>query len=170
VHPEVGTPGVEFSTGSLGLGLSVGSGLALSSRMRRSDRNVYVLLSDAECDEGSTWEAAMFAAHHRLSNLTAIIDDNGMQALGKTRDILDLEPMEERWRSFGWDAVAVDGHDEAALASVLWGRNRDKPRMVVAKTVLGKGVSFMEGKNEWHYYPLNEEQAKQALRELGGAP
>src|SRR5581483_779124 len=168
VHPEFGAPGVEVSTGSLGMGLSVGAGLALSAKLRKSPWRVYVLMSDAECDEGSVWEAAMFASHHRLQNLTVIIDDNGFQAFGRTEKILNLQPLEERWRSFGWEASTVDGHDEAALAKALADPS-GKPRVLIAKTISGKGVSFMENKLEWHYYPVNEEQARQALRELGGA-
>jgi transketolase len=167
VHPEFGTPGVEVSTGSLGLGLSVGTGLALSSSRRADGRKVFVLLSDAECDEGSVWEAVMFAAHHKLSNLTAIIDDNGFQAMGQTKDVLNLQPLEDRWKAFGWDAQTVDGHDEAALWQALE-KGSDRPRALIAKTVMGKGVSFMERRLEWHYYPLNDEQARQALKELEG--
>jgi transketolase len=115
VHPEYRTPGIEISTGTLGLGLSVGVGMALSASRRGASWNIFVLASDAECNEGSLWEAVMFAAHHKLSNLTLIIDDNGMQAMGRTRDILDLQPLELRFRSFGWDTQAVDGHDPPAL-------------------------------------------------------
>ncbi len=169
VHPERGIPGVDVTTGSLGLGLSVGAGLAFSARLRGRNTRVWVLLSDAELNEGSVWEAAMFAAQHRLSGLTAVIDANGMQAMGRTRDILDLEPLVDRWRGFGWDAVEVDGHDEPALERALAPTGEGgRPRVVVARTVNGKGVSFMEGKLDWHYYPVNEEQARRALLEIGG--
>lgn len=162
VHPELGAPGVDLATGSLGLGLSMGAGMALWNPAR-----VFVLMSDAEMNEGSTWEAAMFAAHHKLTNLTGIVDVNGMQAMGRTRDVLDLEPLAERWRAFGWEAIEVDGHDEAALAKVLGAPlSKNRPRLVVARTVAGKGVSFMEGRLEWHYYPVDDEQARRALREL----
>jgi transketolase len=169
VHPERGLPGVDFSTGSLGMGLSVGAGLALSARLRDSGRNTYVLLSDAECNEGSTWEAVMFAAHHGLSNLTAIVDDNGMQAMGPARDVLNLQPLGDRWKAFGWETQTVDGHDEAALEAALRAPS-SRPRAVIARTTPGKGVSFMEGKLEWHYLPINEQQAAQALKELEGKP
>lgn len=167
VHPESGIPTVDFSTGSLGMGLSVGAGLALSAGMKKEGRRTFVLLSDAECNEGSIWEAVMFSAHHRLSRLTAIVDDNGMQAMGPTRDVLDLSPLAERWRSFGWETREVDGHDEKALEAALAAPS-SKPLAVIAKTIPGKGVSFMEGKLEWHYFPVKEDQAKQALKELGG--
>jgi transketolase len=165
VHPEYGTPGIEISTGSLGMGLSVGAGMALSANRRGANWNVYVLVSDAECNEGSLWEAVMFAAQHKLSNLTLVIDDNGMQAMGKTADILDLQPLETRLHAFGWDAQTVDGHDPLALEKALRVKS-PKPRAIVAKTIAGKGVSFMEGKLEWHYYPLSPDQARQALAEL----
>lgn len=169
VHPEAGLPGVDFSTGSLGMGLSVGAGLALSAKMRQEDRKIFVLVSDAECNEGSIWEAAMFASQHRLANLTVIVDDNGMQAMGPTQGILDLRPFAPRWKAFGWETVEVDGHDEAALATAL-AVPTDRPRAVIARTVPGKGVSFIEGKLEWHYYPIQEEQARQAFRELKEMP
>lgn len=118
-HPEHALAGVDFSTGSLGQGLSVGAGAALAGRLQGSGRRAFVLLSDAEHNEGSVWEAAMFAAHHGIANLIAIADVNGQQALGYTRDVLDLDPLAERWRAFGWDARDVDGHDPAALAATI---------------------------------------------------
>jgi transketolase len=170
-HPEHGLPGVEVTTGSLGMGLSVGTGIALSARLRGSRARTYVLVSDAECNEGSVWEAVMFAAHHRLSSLTAVVDANGFQALGRTREILDLEPHEEKWRAFGWDVVAVDGHDEDALCEALRAPSPERrPRALIARTVAGKGVSFMEGRVEWHYLPVSPEQARRALSELEPAP
>ena len=169
VHPEHGIPAVDVTTGSLGMGLSIGAGMALSARMRGSRSRTVVLVSDAECNEGSHWEAVMFAAHHRLGSLTAIVDANGFQAMGRTSEILDLEPHEERWRSFGWEAVAVDGHDETALKAALQ-KTGDRPRVVIAKTIAGKGVSFMEQQLQWHYFPVNEEQARRALRDLEGPP
>lgn len=168
VHPEHALDGVDVSTGSLGLGLSIGAGLAWGGRLHRSNRRVYVLLSDAECNEGSVWESVMFAGHHRLSTLTAIVDDNGMQALGATRGILDLRPLEEKWRAFGWDARTVDGHNERELEQSLLEAPAGRPRAVIAQTVLGKGVSFMEGRLDWHYLPVSEEQAARALREIAG--
>jgi transketolase len=167
VHPGYGQPGIDLSTGSLGQGLSVGCGLAYGLRLQGSPARVYVLLSDAECNEGQVWEAAQFAGHHRLANLVALIDQNGTQALGHTRDILNPEPTVERWRAFGWDAVEVDGHDPAALLAVLPpARTSDRPQMVVARTVLGKGVSFMEGQVPWHYLNLTQQTHDRALAEL----
>jgi transketolase len=130
-----------------------------------------VLLSDAECNEGSVWEAAMFAAQHRLSNLVAIVDFNGQQALGPTRDVLDLTPLAERWRLFGWDAVDADGHDRRALGAALEPPiDGMRPRVVVAHTVFGKGVSFMERVLGWHYWPLDAAQHARARAELEGQP
>jgi transketolase len=167
VHPEVFLPGVDVSTGSLGQGLSVGCGLALGLRERRSPARVAVLVSDAECNEGQVWEAVMFAAHHRLSNLTVVVDLNGLQAMGRTEEVLRLDRMAERWSAFGWDAADADGHDVAALRAALAAPVSARPRVVVARTVLGKGVSFMEDRLEWHYRNLTPELAAQALREIG---
>jgi transketolase len=170
VHPERGLAGVEVATGSLGQGLSVACGLAYSLKQRRSPARTFALLSDAECNEGQVWEAASFAAHHALDNLVAVIDLNGMQALGKTRTVVDMNPMAERWRAFGWEARDVDGHDESALTGALeTAAGRGRPTVLVARTVLGKGVSFMEDQLEWHYRTINTEQATRALRELGSA-
>ena len=170
MHPERRLRGVDFSTGSLGHGLSMGAGAALAARLQGSARRVFVLLSDAECNEGSVWEAAMFAAHHRLSNLVAVIDANGQQALGYTKDVLDLSPLVDRWRAFGWDARPVDGHDVAALARLC--RSFDgvegPPRVLVAKTVFGRGVSFMESQIKWHYNPMSDPEYAQALVEVSG--
>jgi transketolase len=169
-HPEHVVPGVDLSTGSLGQGLSVGCGLAYGLRARKNPGRVFVLLSDAECNEGQVWEAAQFAGHHRLANLTAVIDLNGLQALGHTADVLDLAPMSDKWRAFGWDTVEVDGHDAAALeAACAPAAGRARARMVVARTVQGKGVSFMENRLEWHYRNLTDELCTQALAEIGPA-
>jgi transketolase len=170
VHPEPGLPGIEVATGSLGQGLSVACGIALALERRQSPARVFVLLSDAECNEGQVWEAAMFAAQHRLNNLVAIIDFNGMQALGDTREILDQSNLRDRWKAFGWDSLEVDGHDEAALRDALTTRiaGRAGPAAIVARTIQGKGVSFMERQLEWHYRNLTPELAAQAVCELGG--
>lgn len=166
VHPHHGLPGVDVSTGSLGLGLSVGCGLAHGLGLRGHPSRVYVLVSDAECNEGQVWEAAMFAAHHELSGLVAVVDLNGLQALGHTREILALD-MVRLWSAFGWDTVAVDGHDvESLLAAFHRPPRAGQPRAVVASTVLGKGVSFMEGRLEWHYRNLTPELAQRALAEI----
>jgi transketolase len=171
VHPERALPGVDFSTGSLGHGLSFGVGAAVAARLDGSARRAFVLLSDAECNEGSVWEAAMFAAHHRLANLVAIVDVNGQQALGYTRDVLSMTPLAERWRAFGWDAREIDGHDVPGLATTLHALNtRDgPPHVLLANTTFGKGVSFMERRLEWHYLPMSAEQYAAALNEVDGA-
>jgi transketolase len=169
-HPEPGLPGVEVGTGSLGQGLSVACGLALALGRRGSPARVFALLSDAECNEGQTWEAVMLAAHHRLANLVALVDCNGMQALGPTAEVLDLDPLARRWQAFGWHAVEVDGHDVTAVETALTEgiAARRGPAVVLARTSLGKGVSFMEGRLEWHYRNLSPQLAEQALRELEG--
>jgi len=170
VHPEHTLPGVDVSTGSLGHGLSVGCGLAYGFRLRRQPSSVYVLLSDAECNEGQVWEAALFAAHHGLANLCAIVDLNGLQALGHTRDVLGVPDMAGLWAAAGWSAIEVDGHDLTALLEALNpSAPLGRPRVVVARTVLGKGVSFMEDQLEWHYRNLTPELAQEALRELEAA-
>jgi transketolase len=167
-HPEHAVRGVDFSTGSLGQGLSIGAGAALAARLQGSSRRVFVLVSDAECNEGALWEAVMFAAHHRLSNLVAIVDANGQQALGRTRDVLDLTPLDRRWEAFGWDVHDVDGHDIDALAAILNGldTHAGPPHVLIAATTFGKGVSYMEGELAWHYLPLSEAEYERAVAEL----
>jgi transketolase len=169
VHPEFELQGIDFSTGSLGQGLSIGTGAALAARLHQSQRRVFVLLSDAECNEGSTWEAAMFAAHHKLTNLIAIVDCNGQQALGYTQDVLNLAPTVERWQAFGWQAHAVDGHDINTLASTMKSCRSEsgRPHILVANTIFGHGVSFMESRIKWHYWPMSESEYQQALRDIG---
>lgn len=171
-HPEHVFPEVDFSTGSLGHGLSLATGAALAARLQGSPRRVFALLSDAECNEGSVWEAAMFAAHHRLSDLVVIIDVNGQQALGYTRHVLDLEPLGDRWRSFGWDVQEVDGHDLVEMAVALDRAIADdsRPHVLLARTVFGKGVSFMERRLEWHYLPMSEDEYTLAVEQVTGSP
>lgn len=171
VHPERVLKGVEFSTGSLGQGLSMGTGAALGAKLQGSNRRTCVLLSDAECNEGSTWEAIMFAAHHRLSRLVAVVDLNGQQAFGYTENVLNLSPMADRWRAFGWHVVEMDGHDVSGLkaAMALGNGAGDRPTVIIARTTFGKGVSYMERQIKWHYLPMNAEQFEQAMREVGGA-
>lgn len=168
VHPEHRLRGIDFSTGSLGQGLSVAAGAALAARMQRSPRRVFALLSDAECNEGAVWEAVMFAAHHRLANLVALVDVNGQQALGATKHILNLEPLGQRWRAFGWDVHEVDGHDAAEVAATVarLDTTHGPPHVLLARTVFGKGVSYMQGQIKWHYWPMSEEEYRQALREV----
>jgi transketolase len=168
-HPDHVVPGVDFSTGSLGHGLSIATGSALAARLSGSARRTYVLMSDAECNEGSVWEAVMFAAHHRLASLVLLVDVNGQQALGRTADVIDLSPLDERWRAFGWDVHTVDGHDCDAMRAVLDGLAYDegRPHVLLAQTVFGRGVSYMEREIAWHYLPMNDAQYATALGELG---
>jgi transketolase len=168
VHPERVLTGVDFSTGSLGHGLSMGAGAALAARLQGSSRRVFVLVSDAECNEGSLWDAVMFAAHHGLSNLVAIVDLNGQQALGRTQDVLDLSPLGDRWRAFGWEVHDIDGHDTDGLREALDGLDTaaGPPHALVAHTTFGKGVSFMESRIEWHYLPMTDEEYERALGEV----
>jgi transketolase len=168
-HPEHVVPGIDFSTGSLGHGLPMAVGAALGARMRGAARRVFVLLSDAECNEGSTWEAVMFAAQHKLANLVAIVDVNGQQALGYTREVLDLSPLAERFGSFGWDVHEADGHDPAGLANLIarLDTTSGAPHVVLAQTVFGSGVSFMESQIRWHYLPMNDDEYEVALAEVG---
>jgi transketolase len=169
-HPEHVVSGVDFSTGSLGQGLSYAAGAALAARIQGSPRRSFALLSDAECNEGSTWEAVMFAAHHRLGNLTVLVDVNGQQALGYTRDVIDLSPLSQRWAAFGWDVHDVDGHDVDALGEVIEGLDpTGAPHVLLARTTFGKGVSYMENEIRWHYMPMSDQEYEQALAEqMGG--
>lgn len=168
VHPEHHLPGVDFTTGSLGHGLAIGAGVALAARMQGQSYRCCVVVSDAECNEGSLWESVMFAGHHKLSNLVVVIDDNGQQAFGKTKDVIALNPLGDKWRAFGWRAIEVDGHDMAQLNAALSELTAQpvSPGVIVAKTSCGKGVSFMEGKVEWHYLPLSDDQFRQAMAEV----
>lgn len=161
-------PGVEASTGSLGHGLSIGVGMAISNRQAHNPGRVYVLLGDGESNEGSVWEAVMLAATMRLDNLTAIVDYNKLQSFGRTNEVINQENMAERWKSFGWEVYEVDGHDpdelERAFTSAQAG-----PKVVIAHTIKGKGVSFMENRLEWHYRSPDAGQLAQAVKELEGA-
>jgi transketolase len=162
-------PGLEVSSGSLGHGLSVGVGLALAAKRRGTDQRCYALVGDGECNEGSIWEALLFAAHYELSNLTVIVDENGFQAMGRTTEVMGLGSMRAKLASFGLEAWEVDGHDEAGLEATLRRAIADpspRPRAVVARTVKGKGVSFMEADNRWHYTRLTAETYARALAEL----
>ena len=171
VHPEHRLRGIDFSTGSLGHGLALGAGAALAARLQGSSRRVFVLLSDGECNEGSIWESAMFAAHQELSNLVVVIDMNGQQALGYTRHVLDLEPMDRRWDAFGWDARVVDGHDVGAMLQAIEGLDpvTGPPHVLVARTTFGRGVSFMENQIRWHYFPMSDQEYARAVDEVRSA-
>lgn len=160
-----GNPGVEFSTGALGHALPFGVGRALIDQIDGVDRRVFAVLSDGECAEGSNWEAALLGAHHGLRNVTVIVDRNGLQILGRTEDVLGLEPFTDKWAAFGWDVVEVDGHDYEALAEAMRTRS-DRPRAIIANTTKGKGVDFMEDKVEWHTLVPNADHVVAALAQL----
>jgi transketolase len=161
-------PGVELSTGSLGHGLPVGTGMAYAGILDRATHRVFVLLSDGECDEGSNWEAILFAAHHRLDRLIAIVDYNKVQSLKPVPETLGLEPFADKWRSFGWAVAEVDGHDHGAVQQVLAKAPIEpgKPTCVIAHTIKGKGVSFMEHSVLWHYRTAKGEEFLAAEKEL----
>lgn len=165
-----GVPGVELSTGSLGHGLPYGLGLALAAKRMGSPRRVFVVMSDGECDEGTTWESALIAGHHGLDNVTVAVDRNMLQSLGTTEETLRLEPFAEKWRAFGWEVLEIDGHDHAALTAALTRGGPDdvsgKPRVVICRTTKGKGVSFMENKVLWHYRSPDDAQLAAAVAEL----
>ncbi len=164
-----GIPGVELSTGSLGHGLAVGAGMALRAKMDNMLYRVFVVLGDGECDEGSVWEAALFAPHHQLDNLVAIVDYNKLQGLDSTCDTLDLEPIVAKWSSFGWDVEEIDGHDHRSIEEALQKKSDlGKPRCIIAHTVKGKGVSFMENQVVWHYRWPRDNEVALAMEELLG--
>ncbi len=162
-------PGIEAATGSLGHGLPIGIGHALAARIAGLPYRVFVLLSDGECNEGSVWEGALFAAAQRLDRLCVAIDYNKWQATGRSEETMSLAPLAEKWRAFGWESIEVDGHDLAALAQTLGSvpRSNGKPLAIVAHTVKGRGVSFMEDDNNWHYRIPNDREVELARTELG---
>lgn len=161
-------PGIETSTGSLGHGLSIGAGIAFAGKADLLKYRVFVLMSDGECNEGSVWEAALFSRQYKLDNLIAIIDYNGLQGFGRNKEILDLEPLKRKWQSFGWTVQEVDGHNHEKIIKVFnkIPFRQNKPNIVIAHTIKGKGIPFMENKVEWHYKSTNNEQFKEALRHL----
>ena len=163
-----GIPGVEVSTGSLGHGLSLATGMALAAKIDQKKHRIFTLLSDGECDEGSTWEAVLFAAHHHLDNLSAIIDYNKIQSLDTVANTLELEPFADKWRSFGWQVQEVDGHNHQQLQSELseLPLESDCPSVIICHTVKGKGVSFMENTVLWHYRVPRGEEFATALQDL----
>jgi transketolase len=166
-HPSRrAVPGVETSTGPLGHGLPVGVGVAVGLRLRGSAARTVVVLGDGELQEGSNWEAAMTAGHRKLASLTAVVDRNGLQQGARTSATNDLEPLADKWRAFGWEAVEVDGHDHLALLDAVTAPRSGRPRCVIARTVKGRGVSFMEDRVEWHHRVPDPEQARLALEEL----
>ena len=168
-HRNRGTfPGVEAATGSLGHGLPMALGMAVAQRIQGKQNRCYALLSDGECNEGSIWEAAMFAAGQNVDHLTAIIDYNKWQATGRSQEVMALEPLAAKWEAFGWHAQQIDGHDFEAINKALDAARSEKkkPSVIVADTIKGKGVSFMEDDNNWHYRTPNAEELKAALIEL----
>jgi transketolase len=166
--PAAGIPGIDFATGSLGHGLSLAAGSALGFRLRGVPGRVVCLTSDGEWQEGSTWEALIFAAHHRLANLTVLVDHNNLQGFGSTRDIASMSPLWERIRGFDVDLEVLDGHDLAAMREAL-GRQRERPAFLFLETVKGRGVSFLEHRMDSHYLPLTQAQFQAALQELDAA-
>lgn len=169
-HPDRDkVPGVDVSTGSLGHGLSIGAGMALADRNDEKSNRVFVLLGDGECQEGSVWEAAMFASSNNLDNLIAIVDYNSLQAIGKTVEIISMTPFSEKWKSFGWEVHEVNGHDCGELLIKLSNIpvKSGAPTVIIARTIKGKGVSFMENQVMWHARPVTEKEFEQAMGELG---
>ena len=169
-HPGVnkGLPGLEASTGSLGQGLSIASGIALAMKLDKKPNRVYCLMGDGELDEGNIWEAAMSSAHYKLSNLCGIVDKNGLQIDGKTEDVMDISPVGDKWRSFGWNVIEIDGHSMKDIVEAFGNARKftKGPSVIIANTIKGKGVSFMENVAGWHGVAPSKEQAAAALKEL----
>lgn len=171
-HPDMKKiPGVEMSTGSLGQGFSVACGMAMAAKLDNAPWNVYALLGDGEVQEGIIWEAAMSAAHYKLDNMIAFLDYNGLQIDGEVESVMSINPIEDKFKTFGWNVITIDGHDfDQIFAALDMAKDTvGKPTMIIAKTIKGKGVSFMENQASWHGSAPNEEQLEQALSELGGA-
>lgn len=169
-HPSTHTPGIDMPSGPLGIGLAAAQGIALGMRLNGLDNYVYAVLGDGEINEGTVWETAMSAPKFQLDHLIAVIDRNRVQLDGTMEEIMPTEPLAEKWAAFGWNVIACDGHDVAALdaAFTLAKTNHDSPTIIIANTIKGKGVSFMEGKNTWHGAAISDENLAQALSELGG--
>lgn len=174
-HPDMkGTPGVDMSTGSLGQGLAAANGMALAGKIDNKDYRVYALVGDGEVQEGIIWEATMLAAHYKLDNLTVFIDHNGLQIDGLNEDVMSIEPLDKKFEAFGWNVLKIDGHNFDEIFDALERSKsvKGQPTVIIAKTIKGKGVRFMENKAEWHGNAPNDEQTKEALEELksvGGA-
>lgn len=162
-------PGLEVTSGSLGHGLSVGVGLALAARRKRTDQKVYAIVGDGELNEGAIWEALLLANHHQLDNLMVIVDKNDFQAMGATEEVLSLGNLKAKFDAFGFDCMEIDGHDETQISAAVgkaWTRSDGRPKAIVAQTTKGKGVSFMEGDNRWHYLRLDAETYARAINDL----
>jgi len=169
-HPNSAvTPGVEVCTGSLGQGLSQANGLALSARLDNKPARIYVVLGDGEVDEGQVWEAAMTTAHYKIDNLCAIMDNNGLQIDGTNKEVMNIDPVSEKWKAFGWHVIEINGHDIKAIVDSLneAEKIKGKPTMIIAHTVKGKGVSFMENKVEYHGVAPTRDEYERAMKELG---
>ena len=168
-HPDMkGTPGIDMSTGSLGQGLSVANGMAIAGKLDKKDYRVYAICGDGEIQEGQIWEAAMSASHYKLDNLTVFIDNNGLQIDGSNSEVMGVDPIGDKFKAFGWHVIEIDGHDlkQISAAVDMAKTLKDKPTAIVAKTVKGKGVSFMENQVSWHGSAPNQEQKEQAIAEL----
>lgn len=168
-HPEMkAIPGVDMSTGSLGQGLAAANGMALAAKIDKKDYRVYSVVGDGESQEGMIWEAAMLASHYKLDNLTVFLDNNGLQIDGKNIDVMNVEPLDEKFKAFGWNVLKINGHDLGEIFSALEEskKMKGKPTIIIARTVKGKGVCFMENKAEWHGNAPNDEQTKEAIEEL----
>jgi len=165
-HPDTNIPGIEINSGSLGHGLGVGAGIAIGAKLYNEKYNTYVLLGDGECNEGSVWEAAIFASHHELNNLIAIVDRNGLCIHGNTEEINKLSPLDKKFEAFGWSVSKIDGHNIKQIVSELKDHDRKKPKMIIANTIKGKGVSFMENKSKWHHGGISKDIYNKAKKEL----
>ena len=166
VEPHV--RGIEAAGGSMGFGPSFGIGFALAKKLKKEKGKVFVLMGDGEMEIGTTWESALIGAHHKLDNLVVIVDANELQAMGKVKDILNIEPLKSKWEAFGWEVLEIDGHSFEEIENALIKQTAGKPRVIIAKTVKGKGVSFMEGNNIYHYKALSDNEHQKALEELNG--
>ena len=162
VHPDL-----VFATGSMGGGLPAGTGFALAKKLKKEKGKIFVLMSDGEMQVGTTWESAMIASHHKLDNLVVLIDCNKLQAMGKVKDILNIEPLKDKWRAFGWDVKNINGHNFAQIEKALSVKTK-KPLAIIAKTIKGYPISFMRGRNLYHYKNLSEKEYFSALKELNG--
>lgn len=165
-HVSKRVPGIEFSSGSLGHGVAVAAGIALNGKLQGRNYRAYAICGDGECDEGSVWEMAMFAGQHKLDNFTVIIDANKIQAMGDTKDIIDLQPLKEKWKLFGWTALDIDGHDHDELRKAFNAPHDGKPKVIIANTIKGHGVSFMENNLWWHYQVPFGDYYLKAIEEL----
>jgi transketolase len=164
---EPNVRGVEAAGGSMGFGLPFGVGFALAKKLKKEKGRAFVLMSDGEMQTGTTWESALIAAHHKLDNLSVIVDANELQAMGKVKDILNIEPLREKWTAFGWEVVEIDGHNFEEIEKALTSQaHTEKPTAIIARTIKGKGVSFMEGNNLYHYKAPSQDEYQRALKEL----